>query len=72
MGDGTYEVGVDIQPCEYKTKGGESEWYCYFERSSATSGESIDWDTGHGPQVVVVKPGEFFETERCGTWTLAG
>jgi hypothetical protein len=43
FGDGTYRVGVDIQPGTYRTDGPEGgRQFCYWERLSGFSGETDD------------------------------
>lgn len=67
--DGTWEVGTDIAPGKYKTPGTST---CYWARLRTTdNSDIIDNNLGAGPQVVTVKAGEFFQSQRCGTWTKA-
>lgn len=70
-GDGTYRVGVDIQPGVYRSQGAES---CYWARLSGLSGSSNDIIANNGaagPQVVQIAPSDAaFETRRCATWNL--
>lgn len=68
FGNGVWEVGVDIQPGKYKTAGGID---CYWKKSSQ-SGDIIANDIVSGPVTVIVEPAVFtFESNDCGTWTLA-
>ncbi len=70
-GDGTYQMGVDIQPGTYRSQGGDS---CYWERLRGLSGSSADIianGAGTGPQVVQIAPSDVaFKTQHCSTWTL--
>lgn len=55
-GNGTYKVGSEIKPGQYKTKG--SEFGCYWERLRGTSGDFEDVianDTTTGPSIFTVK-----------------
>ena len=75
MGDGTYEVGVDIAAGRYKTAGPNRSAvfpYCYWERSKDDSGEFgsiISNDNIGGPGSVTVKKGEFVKLSGGCTWT---
>jgi hypothetical protein len=63
---GVYEVGVDIVAGKWKAPG---EGKCYWSRK--TNDDSQDIIDNHyqaGPAAVVLKSGELFETQNCGTW----
>lgn len=63
---GVYEVGVDIVAGKWKAPG---EGKCYWSRK--TNNDSQDIIDNHyqaGPAAVVLKSGELFETQNCGTW----
>ncbi len=67
--DGTYEVGVDIVAGKYKSAGGTD---CYWARlRDPSSTNIIANDLGSGPRTVILRKGEYFTTQRCGTWTKA-
>jgi hypothetical protein len=70
-GDGTYEVGVDIEPGKYKTAGSaqDSSFSCYWARLKDDGEDIIDNSIQNGPQTVTLRAGELFETTRCGAWT---
>ncbi len=74
MGAGTYEVGPDIVPGRYKTKGSGREGFfgsCYFQRSRNDSGEFdsiISNDFFQGPGSVTVKKGEFLKLTGDCEW----
>ncbi|WAM19834.1 MULTISPECIES: hypothetical protein [Rhodococcus] len=76
FGDGTQVVGADIAPGTYVGNGQADEYGCYWARLSGSSGE-IDDIIANGftdsPKIIViVKPSDqYFESEGCGTWTLA-
>jgi hypothetical protein len=69
--DGTYKVGVDIEPGTYRSEGGES---CYWERLRGLGGtiaDTIANGAGSWPQVVQIAPSDVaFKTQHCPTWTL--
>lgn len=73
--DGTYEVGVDVEPGRYKTPGsGGSGIFesCYWERASNDSGEFSAIkanDNITGPGSITVKSGEFVKTNGGCVWT---
>jgi hypothetical protein len=68
VGDGTYEVGVDIKPGDYRTKG-ESE--CYWERDGNLSGKIsavIANDNIDGPTIIHVNSGEYLKLSGGCKW----
>lgn len=69
-GDGTWRVGLDVQPGTY-TATGDS---CYWARLSGFSGSFADLianDIVTGPAIVTIDPTDIgFESNRCGAWTL--
>ncbi len=71
FGDGTYQVGSDIQPGTYRTREGTSG--CYYARLGGFSGEFDDIlanGNATGPAIVTIQPTDVgFESQRCGTWT---
>lgn len=71
FGDGTWRVGIDIQPGTYQADGGE---YCYWERLSGFNGtfnEIIANDNPSGQVIITISPTDKgFTTVRCGTWIL--
>lgn len=70
FGDGLWEVGVDVAAGKYKTSGGSD---CYWSRlKSSDTTDYIDNSLGAGPQTVQIKAGEYFQSQRCGTWSKAG
>jgi exonuclease VII small subunit len=72
FGDGTYEVGVDIQPGKYKTKGSAGEASCHWEFRNSR-GKSTRNDLGRGPQVLIIPENVFAVVSReCGTWVRVG
>lgn len=71
FGDGTYQVGADIQPGTYRTREGSPG--CYYERLSGFSGEFDDIISNgstDAPAIVTIKPTDSgFTSQGCGTWT---
>lgn len=73
--DGTYVIGVDIQPGVYRSAGTASEGStCYWKRlSSLNTSDIIDNNDSSGPQTVEIKSTDkAFVTERCQPWTKVG
>jgi len=71
FGDGTYQVGADIQPGTYRTREGSPN--CYWERLKNFSG-GINGILANGgtsaPGIVTIEPTDVgFHSEGCGTWT---
>ncbi len=72
FGDGTYVVGEDIQPGQYKTKGTGD--LCYWARLKSTDGGfgaiiANNASTGGQPVVTIKKSDKAVETRDCGDWT---
>ena len=71
FGDGTYQVGTDIQPGTYRTREGSPN--CYYERlKDFTGGLNSIIANGNtdDPTVVTIKPTDAgFQSQDCGTWT---
>ena len=67
-GEGTFEVGVDMQPGLYKSSGATN---CYYAVNADANGRQIkSKNTTSGPTTVTVNTGEYFETSRCAEWIL--
>jgi endonuclease YncB( thermonuclease family) len=76
IGDGTYVVGVDIQPGTYRTTGPAEDAVlkmCSWKRLKDTSGEFrsvIATNIAQGPTTVTIKPTDgAFESRGCAPWT---
>ena len=70
-GDGTYEVGVDVKPGTYVSKGPQ-DVNCYYARLSGSDGFSDIIANGNTSGQVVVtikKTDKFFETNGCNDWS---
>jgi hypothetical protein len=73
--DGTYRVGIDIEPGTYRSDGtnphGESD--CYWARlSSLNPTDIIKNDISSGAQIVMIPPSDkAFLTHSCQTWRKA-
>ncbi|HKW20875.1 MAG TPA: hypothetical protein VJO13_05830 [Ktedonobacterales bacterium] len=71
FGDGTFQVGKDIQPGTYRTRQGSPG--CYWARLSGfggSVGEIIANDNTDAPAVVTIAASDKgFESQGCGTWT---
>lgn len=69
--DGLYEVGPDIKPGTYRMVAPvTAEDLCYWSKSTDAEGRDIiDNDlAGVGRLQVTLKKGQWFKTDRCGTW----
>jgi hypothetical protein len=71
FGDGTYQVGTDIQPGTYRTREGSPN--CYYERlKNFTGGMNSILANGNtnAPTIVTNQPTDAgFQSQSCGTWT---
>jgi hypothetical protein len=78
VGDGTYQVGTDIDAGRWKTAGPDKSSVfpvCYMARhkdDSADFRSIIANDSLQGPGSVTVKKGEFLELKGGCTWTKVG
>lgn len=71
FGDGTYQVGTDVQPGTYRTR--EDSLNCYYERlknfTGGLNGILANGNT-NAPAIVTIKPTDVgFNSQGCGTWT---
>jgi hypothetical protein len=68
-GDGTFRVGVDIQPGTYRSEGGAA---CYWERLRGLSGSIDDMIANGvaGSPVQILPSDVAFKTQACGSWSL--
>lgn len=77
-GDGTYLIGSDIQPGQYRATVPSNSVGCYWERLKGTSGSLDDVianDTvAVGAQALVtIEPSDkAFKTQGCGSWEKIG
>jgi hypothetical protein len=71
FGDGIHVVGATVTPGVYSISNASN---CYYAWMSGTGSDAgiIDNNIVSGPAVVTLKPGDIFETSRCGTWTKIG
>ncbi len=71
FGDGTYQVGKDIQPGTYRTRVGSPG--CYYARLSGfggTVGEIMANNNTDAPAIVTIAATDKgFQSNGCGTWT---
>jgi hypothetical protein len=71
FGDGTFQVGKDIQPGTYRTRVGSSN--CYYARLKGfggSLGEIITNENTDDPAVVTIAATDKgFQSQNCGTWT---
>ncbi|HEY7832295.1 MAG TPA: hypothetical protein VIG30_01905 [Ktedonobacterales bacterium] len=71
FGDGTFQVGKDIQPGTYRTRVGSPG--CYYARLKGFGGtvdDIIANDNTDAPAVVLIAATDKgFQSQNCGTWT---
>jgi hypothetical protein len=71
FGDGTFQVGKDIQPGTYRTRSGSDG--CYYARLKGFSGSFDDIIANNntdGPAVITIAASDKgFQSQNCGTWT---
>ena len=71
FGDGTFQVGKDIQPGTYRTRAGSSG--CYYARLKGFGGTLDDIiannDTDAPALVTIAASDKGFESDGCGSWT---
>ncbi|OBB00851.1 hypothetical protein A5662_14250 [Mycobacteriaceae bacterium 1482268.1] len=70
-GDGTFRVGIDLQPGTYTAIPRPGGYNCMWTRLNSLSGTSdakITSGGGEGPQYVTIEPSDAaFHTEYCQT-----
>lgn len=75
-GDGTYRVGVDVQPGVYVSAGGTGGFPCVWFRHrtlGADPSDIIDSNASQGQQIVTIAGTDAtFETSSCKPWSLSG
>jgi len=79
MGDGTFLIGADIEPGQYKTTvPPETDLACMWHRLRGTGGtraEKIEtgFERPGADAFVTIQPGDkAFDSLDCGTWTKVG
>jgi hypothetical protein len=72
IGEGTYEVGVEVAPGQYKSAGASESAFMFCSWSTKDgSGELLDIGSGTGAteqQIVTLKQGQVFESSGCKPW----
>jgi hypothetical protein len=75
-GEGTFRVGVDVQPGTYMSSPSESGLNCWGYRLRDLSGDPssvINTVAGKGPVYVTIEPSDgAFKSEQCQTWQKVG
>ncbi len=70
-GDGTFRVGLDVQPGTYRSDGSDG---CYWARLKGLSGSTNDIianSAAPGPQVVEIAPTDVaFKSSNCASWEM--
>lgn len=75
FGDGTYHVGEDIPAGTYRLEvAATKQDLCYWSKSRDAEGSDIISNDigGVGRLQVTLKSGQWFESNRCGTWVRRG
>jgi hypothetical protein len=76
--DGTWLVGTDIQPGQYRARVPADSSLCYWARLRGTSGTANDSisNGAHQPNteafVTIARTDKAFQSEGCGSWTKIG
>lgn len=71
--DGTYTVGVSMEPGTYRTESTGTRCYWAIYTSGTNYDDIVQNDAGStGVLTVTVGGGQDFRTQRCGTWTKVG
>jgi hypothetical protein len=74
IGEGIWEVGVDVKAGKYKTDGAQdaSIPMCYWDlRTGSETGDFVDQGVVNSPEApgrVTLKKGQFFKTSGCKPW----
>lgn len=69
VGDGTWEVGKDIQPGTYRAAGGDGCYWAILNGPPTGDHNNIEENGGFTSNVVVtLSEGQWFETSDCGEW----
>lgn len=70
FGDGTFQVGKDIQPGTYRTRSGSSGFYERLKGFGGTVDDIIANNNTDAPAVVTIAATDKgFSSQGCGTWT---
>lgn len=71
FGDGVHVVGANVTPGVYSISSSSN---CYYAWMTGTGSDAdiVENNIVSGPATVTLKPGDIFETSRCGTWTKVG
>lgn len=69
FGDGTWQVGTDIEPGLYRAPGGGS---CYWAELNSADNFDIVTNGGFGPNQTVQIDTAWFESRDCGEWKKIG
>jgi hypothetical protein len=73
FGDGTWQIGVDVEPGTYTTAGAVDPICHHALRRTRTGGDRAEAGADHGPATVVLTEADgWFETSGCATWKRAG
>lgn len=69
FGDGTWQIGVDVEPGTYTTTGADPTCRHALQPSRTGGAEAV----GRGPATVVLTEADgWFDTSGCATWKRAG
>jgi hypothetical protein len=73
FGDGTWQIGVDVEPGTYATAGAVDPICRHALRRTRTGGDRAEAGADHGPATVVLSEADgWFETSGCATWRRTG
>ncbi|WP_154663787.1 hypothetical protein [Saccharomonospora iraqiensis] len=70
VGDGTWTVGVDLEPGTYRAQDVSSDCYWAISASGSNGSDLLENDIpGGGNPTVTLAEGQDFQSRRCGEWT---
>lgn len=71
--DGTWRVGRDVKPGDYRTAGAGKSVFQFCHWSVKKGGHTVDFGAVNGevePGLVTIEKGQIFETSGCRDWIL--
>lgn len=73
FGDGTWQVGVDVEAGTYRTTGAVDATCRHALQPARTDGTTTGGTAGRGPATIVLTEADgWFDTSGCATWKRAG
>jgi cytoskeletal protein RodZ len=66
-GDGVYQIGVDVNPGQWRSSGGSGCYYAIL--NSPDTNDIATNNLNDGPAIAELPAGKYFDTTNCGSWT---